>query len=110
MGASLILYVYRGEGTVTDTSLRPQQAAMFQVRSGTEGASSDSLEIELQAGKDGFGVLVFAGRPIQEPIAWKGPIVMNTQGEVNAAYKELRRGDFLRVTTPYDYKVAADRT
>jgi len=36
------------------------------------------------------------GRPIQEPVAWQGPIVMNTQDELREAFRELRNGSFIK--------------
>ena len=53
-----------------------------------------SAIIELKSYNSDFGVIVFAGKRINEKIAWRGPIVMNTWGEINLAYKELRNGNF----------------
>jgi len=53
-------------------------------------------EVEVIAGPDGVRFLLVAGAPIQEPVAWHGPIVMNTQAELQQAMKELRNGTFIR--------------
>jgi len=53
-------------------------------------------EVTLQAGEDGMRFLLVSGKPIQEPVAWYGPIVMNTQAELRQAFEELDRGTFLR--------------
>jgi len=53
-------------------------------------------EVEVTAGADGVRFLLVAGAPIQEPVAWHGPIVMNTQIELQQAMKELRNGTFIK--------------
>jgi len=53
-------------------------------------------EITVQAGPDGIRFLLISGAPIQEPIAWHGPIVMNTQDELRQAMSDLRNGTFIR--------------
>jgi len=52
-------------------------------------------KISVQAGNDGIRFLLIAGKPIREPVAWYGPIVMNTQAELQQAFQELREGTFL---------------
>ena len=46
-------------------------------------------EVTVQAGEEGMRFLLVSGRPIEEPIAWYGPIVMNTQAELQRAFAEL---------------------
>ena len=53
-------------------------------------------EIVVQAGEQGVRFLLVSGRPIDEPVAWYGPIVMNTQSELRQAMSELRNGTFIR--------------
>src|ERR1017187_993718 len=53
-------------------------------------------EIEVQAGEHGIRFLLVSGRPLQEPVAWYGPIVMNTQAELQQALEELQKGPFLK--------------
>ena len=52
-------------------------------------------EVVVQAGEKGVRFLLVSGRPLREPIAWHGPIVMNTQGEINQAMRDLRQGTFI---------------
>ncbi|HCX04136.1 MAG: pirin family protein [Tissierellales bacterium] len=52
-------------------------------------------EIEISSEK-GSRFLLFAGKPLKEPIAWGGPIVMNTQEELSTAFKELDEGTFIK--------------
>ena len=53
-------------------------------------------EVTVQAGEEGVRFLLVSGKPIEEPVAWYGPIVMNTQAELNQAVSELRNGTFIR--------------
>ena len=53
-------------------------------------------EIDVQAGERGIRFLLVSGKPIEEPVAWYGPIVMNTRAELEQAIAELRDGSFIR--------------
>ena len=53
-------------------------------------------EVMVQAGDDGIRFLLVSGRPLEEPVAWYGPIVMNTQQQLQQAFEELERGIFLK--------------
>jgi hypothetical protein len=53
-------------------------------------------EVTVQAGPDGIRFLLVSGKPLQEPVAWYGPIVMNTQEQLQQAYAELEDGTFLK--------------
>jgi quercetin 2,3-dioxygenase len=53
-------------------------------------------EIMVQAGEDGIRFLLVSGKPLEEPVAWYGPIVMNTQEQLRQAFAELREGTFLK--------------
>ena len=53
-------------------------------------------EITLQAGPEGVRFLLISGAPIEEPVAWHGPIVMNTRDELMQAMSELRNGTFIK--------------
>ena len=53
-------------------------------------------EVVVEAGDEGIRFLLVSGKPLQEPVAWRGPIVMNTQEELQRAFAELRDGTFLR--------------
>ena len=53
-------------------------------------------EVTVQAGENGIRFLLISGRPFKEPIAWYGPIVMNTQAELRTAFKELQEGTFIK--------------
>ena len=53
-------------------------------------------EVTVAAGEQGIRFLLVSGRPIEEPVAWYGPIVMNTQTELRQAISELQGGTFIR--------------
>jgi len=53
-------------------------------------------EVSVQAGEDGIRFLLVSGQPLKEPVAWYGPIVMNTQAQLREAFDELERGTFLK--------------
>jgi redox-sensitive bicupin YhaK (pirin superfamily) len=56
-------------------------------------------ELTVQAGEDGIRFLLVSGQPLEEPVAWYGPIVMNTQEQLQQAFRELREGTFLQPET-----------
>jgi hypothetical protein len=53
-------------------------------------------ELAVHAGEDGIRFLLVTGKPLVEPVAWYGPIVMNTQEQLREAFAELEEGTFLK--------------
>ncbi len=53
--------------------------------------------VEITAAKSGLRFLLISGEPIREPVAWRGPIVMNTEEELHDAFREYRDGTFIKV-------------
>ena len=101
-------YVFDGAGSFRDAS-EPREVRTDQVGeavapdAGVEEVANRSLvlfdrgdEVTVQAGEEGIRFLLVSGNPIEEPVAWHGPIVMNTQQELQQAYAELRDGTFIR--------------
>ncbi len=99
-------YVFAGSGTFRDAS-RPRGVANEITGAvdpaGDRESGNRSLvlfdrgdEIVVRAGEEGIRFLLVSGRPIEEPVAWYGPIVMNTEAELQRAYDELRSGTFIR--------------
>jgi redox-sensitive bicupin YhaK (pirin superfamily) len=60
----------------------------------------DGDQVSITAKDQTLRFLLVSGRPIGEPVAWYGPIVMNTQDELRVAFEEYRRGDFIKRKTP----------
>ena len=79
-----------GEAGVADTLVRDQAGN----RSLVLFDSGD--EITVQAGDAAMRFLLVSGRPLEEPVAWQGPIVMNTPDELRRAYAELQEGTFIK--------------
>ena len=99
-------YVFEGSGTFRDAS---QPQAVMTDRVGPKGEEiRDSVgnrslilfdagdEVTVQAGDHGMRFLLVSGKPLEEPVAWQGPIVMNTPEELRQAYAELRNGTFIK--------------
>jgi redox-sensitive bicupin YhaK (pirin superfamily) len=53
-------------------------------------------EVVVHAGDQGIRFLLVSGKPLQEPVAWYGPIVMNTKAELQQAFDEFRDGTFIK--------------
>lgn len=87
---ALFIYVILGDVVFGDSSrenhVRAQEIALTTL--------GDMLSIK--AGKDGARLLLVSGTPLREPIAWHGPIVMNTREELQIAFQELQDGTFIK--------------
>ena len=99
-------YVFEGSGTFRDAS-EPFAAPTEQVGEVPTKPSFESDnrtlvlfdrgdEVVVQAGEQGIRFLLVSGKPLEEPVAWYGPIVMNTQEELRTAFEEYRNGTFLK--------------
>ena len=100
-------YIFSGSGTFRDAS-RPQGVLLEKEVKGQEvnirDLSGDRTlvkfgtgdEVTVQAGADGIRFLLISGAPIEEPVAWHGPIVMNTDAEIRQAMADLRNGTFIK--------------
>ncbi|MEM5501930.1 pirin family protein [Ahrensia kielensis] len=104
---SAFAYIFDGSGTFRDAS-RPFGVLVEKEVEGNELHLRDMTgdrtlvvfdkgdEVTVQAGEHGIRFLLISGKPIQEPVAWHGPIVMNTRQELQQAFDELRNGSFIR--------------
>jgi redox-sensitive bicupin YhaK (pirin superfamily) len=99
-------YVFEGAGRFCNASgplAVPTEGAGWSDATPPSEADNRSLvlfdrgdELTVEAGGEGVRFLLVSGRPLAEPVAWYGPIVMNTQEELRQAFKELQQGTFLR--------------
>ena len=97
-------YVFAGSGTFRDASdpLPVRMEHVDDADTSTEVANRSLVlfdsgdEITVQAGPQGIRFLLVSGMPLAEPVAWRGPIVMNTAQELQQAYSELRNGTFIK--------------
>jgi hypothetical protein len=53
-------------------------------------------DVTVQAGEMGIRFLLVSGKPLEEPVAWHGPVVMNTEEELRQAFREIREGTFIK--------------
>ena len=100
-------YVFQGAGAFADASA-PAGVLLEKEVGGEEvnirDMSGDRTlirfgsgdEVTVQAGEEGVRFLLISGAPIEEPVAWHGPIVMNTRAELQQAMRDLNNGTFIR--------------
>jgi len=100
-------YVFEGSGSFRAAS-QPQGVLTERQVDGNDIAVRETVgdrslvvfdsgdEVTVQAGEQGIRFLLVSGKPLQEPVAWYGPIVMNTQAELKQAVAELREGTFIK--------------
>jgi quercetin 2,3-dioxygenase len=99
-------YVFSGLGTfrdasdpravLTDKVVDPNAAPIYDAKNHSLVLFDHGDEISVQAGDAGIRFLLVSGKPIEEPVAWYGPIVMNTQEQLRQAIAELHTGDFIK--------------
>ena len=100
-------YVFAGSGAFADAS--SPAGVLLEKEVGGEEVNIRDLsgdrtlirfgtgdEVTVQAGEDGVRFLLISGAPINEPVAWHGPIVMNTQDELMQAMRDLRNNTFIK--------------
>lgn len=92
------LFVYIFEGSLAlDPHLNAFEPKTTAILTETETHDeSNCSELIVKAGIDGARFIVVAARPLKEPVAWGGPIVMNTQEELNQAFREIDEGNFIK--------------
>ncbi len=100
-------YVFAGSGSFRDAS-PPRGVLLEEQVDGQEVRVRDTTgnrtlinfdtgdEITVAAGDEGIRFLLVSGKPIREPVAWHGPIVMNTREQLITAFDELNKGSFIK--------------
>lgn len=100
-------YVFEGAGTfrdasqpkgvLTDTTGEIDEKPVLDLTGNRSLVLFDrGDEVTVQSGPEGVRFLLVSGKPLGEPVAWHGPIVMNTQAEIRQAISDLRQGTFIR--------------
>ena len=99
-------YVFAGAGTfrdasapqavLTESAIDPNAPAKYDAKNHSLVLFDRGDEIVVQAGPEGMRFLLVSGKPLEEPVAWYGPIVMNTQAQLQQAMRELQDGSFIR--------------
>jgi len=87
-GYTVFIYVIGGTGIVDGTRVTDRDLVLF----------ADGEEVALASDDISLRFLLLSGKPIREPIAWRGPIVMNTDEELNQAFSELQNDTFIKNT------------
>ena len=86
---TVFVYIIEGAGAVG-----PEKQPIFDKE--TLVLLEDGDQVLVSTGQQPMRFLLVAGRPISEPVAWRGPIVMNTQEELQAAFEDYRNGTFIK--------------
>jgi redox-sensitive bicupin YhaK (pirin superfamily) len=99
-------YVFAGAGTfrdasspravLTESAVDPDAQPVYDAKNHSLVLFDRGDEIVVQAGPEGIRFLLVSGKPLEEPVAWHGPIVMNTDEELRQAIAELHAGTFIR--------------
>ena len=99
-------YVFAGSGAFRDAShpravlteqaAKPEAPPVYDAGNHSLVLFDRGDEIAVQAGDEGIRFLLVSGKPIEEPVAWYGPIVMNTQEQLRQAVGELQDGTFIK--------------
>src|SRR5262247_1836919 len=85
------------QGVLTDTTGELDESPVLDLTGNRSLVLFDrGDEVVVQAGDEGIRFLLVSGRPIEEPVAWYGPIVMNTAEELQQAFRDLRNGTFTK--------------
>jgi quercetin 2,3-dioxygenase len=99
-------YVFAGSGTfrdssdpkavLTESAVQPDAEPVYDATNHSLVLFDRGDEVVVKAGPEGIRFLLISGKPLEEPVAWYGPIVMNTQTELQKAMSELRDGTFIK--------------
>lgn len=100
-------YIFEGSGNFRNASqpfeVKTDQVGPVGPASADEQVGNRNLvlfengdEVTVQAGEKGIRFLLVSGKPLEEPVAWYGPIVMNTEEQLRQAYAELHNGTFIK--------------
>ena len=89
-GQRAFAYLHAGRGAFAAAADQAVSAGHLVVFAG------DGDAVQIQAGEEGMRFLLVHGQPLNEPVAWRGPIVMNTDEELRTAFAEFRAGTFIK--------------
>jgi redox-sensitive bicupin YhaK (pirin superfamily) len=87
---TFFIYVFAGR-----LALRDDRTESW-LGEGDIGLLTNDFQLTCNGGKDGARFLLIGGKPLKEPVAWHGPIVMNTEEELKTALEDLNRGTFIK--------------
>jgi len=99
---TLFLYLIEGTLAADDALADFEEKNCAILMAASSASSSDFDEVVVKAGTDGAKFLLIAARPLKETVAWGGPIVMNTEAELNEAFRELKDNTFIKHDRPQE--------
>jgi quercetin 2,3-dioxygenase len=97
---TLFLYLIEGTLAADEALVSFEEKACAILMSGSSKKDTDYDEVLVKAGTDGARFFLIAGKPLKEPVAWGGPIVMNTKEELDEAFRELNNRTFIKHKNP----------
>ncbi|HPB65381.1 MAG TPA: pirin family protein [Spirochaetales bacterium] len=98
LGSTVLIYVYEGSGSIVGSRASGGSGGL-EIGNRSLILFEDGRDIAIKSGAAGLKYLYVSGAPLREPIAWRGPIVMNTREELRLAYEELDNGTFIKTNT-----------
>jgi hypothetical protein len=93
-----LVYAYKGSGTVCGVPLPTHHIVRL------DATNHDMRQVAIDASSSGLSIMLFAGKMLREPIAWRGPFVMNTDREIQQTIRDYQSGRFPPKRVPWDYK------
>ena len=99
---TLFLYLIDGTLAADEALSEFEEKACAMLMTASTDSSTGFDEVLVKSGTEGARFLLIAARPLREPVAWGGPIVMNTQQELETAFAELDNNTFIRHDKPLD--------
>jgi redox-sensitive bicupin YhaK (pirin superfamily) len=97
---TLFLFLMEGTLAADDALADFEEKPCAILMSGSSANNSDYDEVKVKAGTEGARFFLLAAKPLKEPVAWGGPIVMNTEEELNVAFRELDNNTFIKHDKP----------
>jgi hypothetical protein len=96
-GYTVFIYVIGGSGRTGGNGEEEKRGnAEEAVENGTLVLYEDGDQVWIKAAEEPIRFLLISGKPLNEPVAWGGPIVMNTKEELDEAFREFRSGTFIK--------------
>jgi len=99
---TMFLYLIEGTLAADDALVKFEEKACAILMSGSSDADNEYDEVLVKSGPEGARFFLIAAKPLMEPVAWGGPIVMNTDEELSEAFRELDNKTFIKHDKPQE--------
>jgi len=100
---TMFLFLIEGTLAADDALVNFEEKACAILMSGSSLTDSEYDEVLVKSGPEGARFFLIAAKPLREPVAWGGPIVMNTEEELNEAFRELDNKTFIKHDKPQEF-------